>query len=244
VAVWIAVPLLTIAVVLAFDVRGLMATTLLLMAICPGMPLLLATTGSVKGAVETAFVALLLTATIEPLLIPYWTRLLSSVHPGDLTIQSRDVIAVLVPTVFIPVAAGFAIRQLAPRAASALARGSAMIAAIGIAMDVLVVLIQGAPLLVQVPVRAFAAAVVVTLGDTAIGYLAGWPKMEDQKAIAMSSALGNPALALAVMGASYPDLTAGALIAVYLLIRALAMAPLEWWLKRSSRNQTPISAGI
>src|SRR5262249_50216916 len=153
-AVWIAVPLLTIAVVLAFDVRGLSATTLLLMAICPGMPLLLAT-GSVKGAKETAYVALLLTATIEPLLIPYWTRFLSIVHPGDLTVQRRDVLAVLVPTVFIPVVVGFAIRQLAPRAATVLARVSEMIAVVGIAMDVLVVLIQGAPLLVRVPVQAF-----------------------------------------------------------------------------------------
>ena len=232
-AVWIAVPLLTVAVVLAFDVSGLKATTLLLMSICPGMPLLVASTRSVKGAKDTAFVALLLTATIEPLLIPHWTRFLSVVHPGDLTVERRDVVAVLVPTVFIPVAVGFVIRQLAPRVAAALARLSEMIAVVGIVMDVLVVLIQGAPLLLRVPVRTFAAAVVVTLGDTAIGYLAGWPKMEDQRAIAMSSALGNPALALAVMEASYPGLTAGALIAVYLLIRALTMAPLEWWLKRS-----------
>src|SRR5262245_34979366 len=237
VAVWLAVPLLTIAVVLAFDVSGLSATTLLLMAICPGMPLLLASTGTVKGAVDTAFVALLLTATMEPLLIPYWTRFLRVVHPGDLTVQARDVFAVLVPTVFIPVAVGFLIRQLAPRVATGLARVSEMIAVVGIAMDVLVVLIQGAPLLVQAPVRAFAAAVVVTFGDTAIGYLAGWPKMEDQKAIAMASALGNPALALAIIGASYPGVTAGALIAVYLLIRAIAMVPLEWWLKRSGRRR-------
>jgi BASS family bile acid:Na+ symporter len=236
VAVWLAIPLLTIGVVLVLDVQGLSATTLLLMAICPGMPLLLASTGSVKGAIDIAFVALLLTATTEPLLIPYWTRLLRFVHPGDLTVEARDVVAVLIPTVFIPVAVGFAIRQLAPRAATTLARVSEIIAIVGIVMDVLVVLIQGAPVLAQVPVRAFAAAVVVTVGDTAIGYLAGWPNMEDQKAIAMASALGNPALALAVMEASFPGLTAGALISVYLLIRALAMVPLEWWLKRSGQR--------
>jgi BASS family bile acid:Na+ symporter len=236
-AVWLAVPLLTIAVVLAFDVRGLSATTLLLMAICPGMPLLLASTLGVKGAIDTAFVALLVTATTEPLLIPYWTRFLSVVHPGDLTVQARDVVAVLVPTVFIPVAVGFTIRQLAPRVATPLARVSEVIAVVGIAMDVLVVLIQAAPVAIRVPPRALAAAVVVTFGDTVIGYLSGWPNMEDQKAIAMASALGNPALALVVMEASYPGLAAGALVAVYLLIRALAMLPLEWWLKRSSRRR-------
>src|SRR5262249_54424669 len=155
---------------------------LLLMAICPGMPLLLATTRSVEGAAGTAFVALLLTATIEPVLIPYWTRLLSVVHPADLTVQPRHVLAVLVPTVFIPVAVGFAVRLLAPRAAPAVARVSNLVGVVGIAMDLLVVLIQGAPLLVHVPLRAFAATAVVTLGDAAIGYWAGWPNTEDQKA--------------------------------------------------------------
>jgi BASS family bile acid:Na+ symporter len=243
VAVWLAVPLLTIAVVLVFDVRGFSATTLLLMAICPGMPLLLASTGSVKGAIDTAFVALLLTATIEPVLIPYWTRFLSVVHPGDLTVQRRDVLAVLVPTVFIPVAVGFSIRQLAPHAAARLALVSAGIAVVGVFMDVLVVLIQGAPVLGKVSARAFAAAVVVTIGDAAIGYLAGWPNIEDQKAIAMASALGNPALALVVMEASYPGLMAGALIAVYLIIRAVTMVPLEWWLRRSG-GRRPLGRSV
>jgi hypothetical protein len=49
------------------------------------------------------------------------------------------------------------------------------------------------PVLGRVPLRAFAAAVVVTFGDTAIGYLSGWPRIEDQRAVAMASALGNPA---------------------------------------------------
>jgi BASS family bile acid:Na+ symporter len=234
-AVWVAVPVLTMLVVVAFDVRGMYATTFLLMAVCPGMPLLLATTRSVKGAMGTAFVALLLTATLEPLLIPSWTRVLSLVHPDDLTVGTRDVLAVLVPTVFIPVLAGFAVRRVAPGAAATLAHISERVAQIGIVADVLVVLIQGAPLLTHMPARAYGAAVVVTIGDGAIGYWSGWPNIEDQQAIATASALGNPALALAVIGTSYPGLQGGALIAVYLIVRTIAMLPFEWWLRRRNR---------
>jgi bile acid:Na+ symporter, BASS family len=237
VAVWVVVPTVTILVVLALDVRGMSATTLLLMAICPGMPLLLASTRSVEGAVGTAFVALLLTATIEPLLIPVWTRLLTIAHPTDLTIGTRDVLGVLVPTVFVPVAAGFAVRRIAPRLATHLARASEAVATVGIVADVLVVLIQGAPLLIHVPVRAYAAAAIVTLGDAVIGYWTGWPNAEDQSAIAMASSLGNPALAIAVMSASYPGVQAGAMISVYLLIRTITMLPFEWWLKRLRRGR-------
>jgi predicted Na+-dependent transporter len=204
-AIWIGVPLLNLLVVLALDVTGLAATILLLMAICPGMPLLVASTRSVEGAMGTAFAALFLIAVMEPLLIPQWTRLLSLLSPADLTVQTKHVLAVLVPTVFLPVALGFGVRMLAPRSALDLARVCEMVAIVGIAMDVIVVLIQGAPLLVHVPLRAFAAAVLVTLGDATIGYWVGWPNREDQKAIAMASSLGNPALALAIVEVSSQD---------------------------------------
>jgi BASS family bile acid:Na+ symporter len=236
-AVAVAVPVLTILVVLALDVRGLAATTLLLMAICPGMPLLIASTHSVEGDAGTAFAALLLTATIEPALVPAWTHLLRFVHPGDLAIAPRHVVAVLVPTVFIPVAAGFAFRALAPRAAPTLARVVGVVAAVGIVMDLAVVLIQGAPLLPRVPFRAFVAAALVTITDAALGYWAGWPEAEDQRAIAMATALGNPALAIAVMSESFPDAKAGALVAVYLLVRTIALLPFETWLRRLRRQR-------
>jgi BASS family bile acid:Na+ symporter len=237
-AVAVVVPVVSIIVVLALDVRGLAATTLLLMAICPGMPLLLAATRSVEGAAGTAFVALLLTATIEPLLIPAWSRLLRFVHPGDLAIEPRYVLAVLVPTVFIPVAAGFALRRLAPRVAFTLARLCGAVAAVGIAMDVVVVLIQGAPILRHVPVRAYGAVVLVTLADALLGYWAGWPDREDQKAIAMVTALGNPALALAVIVQAFPDAQGAALVAAYLLVRSITLVPFEWWLRRLRRRRT------
>ena len=55
---------------------------------------------------------------------------------------------------------------------------------VGFVASAIVVLIEGFPMLFQVPPRTFVAAVVITIGDALIGYWAGWPRREDQKAIA------------------------------------------------------------
>jgi predicted Na+-dependent transporter len=95
-----------------------------------------------------------------------------------------------------------------------------------------VVLAEGAELLWHVPLRAFAAALAITLGDALIGYWVARPDVEDQMAISLAVALGNPALAIAVVEASYPDHKASELVAVYLIVRAIAILPFELWLKR------------
>lgn len=236
VAVWIAVPVLTILVIAALDVRGLPAITLLLMAVCPGLPLVLFSTRSVGGAVSAAFGALLLTAATEPLLLPLWTRILTRALPLDLVIAPRHVLAVLGPTVMLPVALGLAIHRISLRAATSLARLSDLVFVAGMTVAAVAVVIKGTPLLVTIPRSAFVAVVLMTLADTAIGYAAGWPSPEDQKAIALATALGNPALALAVIEVSYPGYRAGAMVAVYLVIRALTLTPFQWWLKRMRRR--------
>ena len=232
VAIWVAVPVVNIAVVFGLGVTGLGATTLLIMSVCPGVPLLLASTRSVRGAVSTAFLALLLSAAIEPLMLPLWTRVMTGIQPADLTIQAIDVMQVRVPTLWLPIAVGFAVRAAWPRVAGVLARISDGVFIVGVAASAIVVIIQGLPLLVQTPMRTFIAAAVITVGDALIGYWAGWPHREDQKAIALAAALANPALALAVVEVSYPGFQASALVAVYLLVRGLVMVPFEFWLKR------------
>jgi bile acid:Na+ symporter, BASS family len=232
-AVWILVPVFTLVVVELLAVRGMSATMLLLMAVCPGLPLLVASTRTVRGSMATAMLALLLTAATEPLLIPQWTRILSAFHPSvDVRVQPHHVIAVLAPTVFLPIVLGFALRALWPRAVAALARASDVIYLVSLPIKVVVALEQGAPLLLHIPWQSYVAAMIISVGDALIGYWVGRPDVRDQKALALATALGNPALAIAVIEVGYPDETATTLVAAYLIVRAIAITPFEWWLKR------------
>src|SRR5262249_22636007 len=152
-----------------------------------------------RSSITTAFVALLLTAATEPLIIPYWTQLLSRFTPMDLTVRAGHVLYVLIPTVFLPIVLGFAVRKMSSRAAAVLAPASDFIDLAGTVATVALVLYQGSPKLLFVQPAAFAALVIITFGYAAVGFWAARPNLDEQKAIAASAALGNPALALVIV---------------------------------------------
>jgi bile acid:Na+ symporter, BASS family len=231
VVVWLGVPILAILVTKALDVPGLGAVTLLLMAICPGVPLLLAKTRSVRGATSTALVLLMATSVTAPLFIPLWTKILSAVSPYDLVLRPRQAFSALLPTVFAPLLLGFAVRAISPRAATALARVTDILFIAGLAFLLILAVIKSAPLLAGIALRTLVAAVLIELGAALMGYWAGGPDTEDRKATSLAAAMGNPALALAVVQASYPGYEAGALLATYALVRAIILFPLTRWLK-------------
>jgi BASS family bile acid:Na+ symporter len=232
-AVWIAVPLLTAIVVMALRIEGTAAKTLLLMAGCPGVPLLLGTTRTVRGAMSTAFAALVLMAATEPFLIPFWTRLVSTVLPVDLAVHWSHVLRVLAPTVLLPMAVGFVVREAFPRAVDRMVRVSDRVYAVALIGCVIVLLAGPARLIPRIPLRALVGAAIITVGDVAIGYWAGSPDRDDRKAIALATAMGNPALAIAVVEASYPGNRIGPMaVGLYLLVRTICIAPVLWWLRR------------
>jgi bile acid:Na+ symporter, BASS family len=238
VAVWLAIPLLTVLVIYLLGVVGTSATLLLLMSVCPGTPALLTFVRIARSSTATAFVALLLTTATEPLLIPYWTRLLSRFLAVDLTIQPRQVLNVLVPTVFSPIVLGFVLHKLSINKAEALASASDYVDLVGTGACILLILAEGLPFISGVPLVAVVAIIIITAGDAALGWWAARPNLAEQKAIAAAVALGNPALALVVVEVIYHEFRAVVLVSVYVAVRAIAILPLVWWLRhlRDSRR--------
>jgi BASS family bile acid:Na+ symporter len=230
-AVWVGIPLFTVLVIYGFGVSGISATLLLLMAVCPATPAILTFVRIARSSIKTAFVALVLTAATEPLLIPYWTRLLSKFHSVDLTIQAEQVLKVLIPTVFVPIVLGFLVYQLSVRATAVLAAASNYIDLIGTGASVALILAQGLPFVVRIPREAIFAILVITAGDAVLGFWAARPNLAEQKAIAAAAALGNPALALVVVEVIYHEIQAAVLVSVYVAVRAIAILPLVAWLR-------------
>jgi bile acid:Na+ symporter, BASS family len=231
VVVWVGIPLLTALMVYAFGVSGINATLLLLMSVCPGTPAILTFVRIARSSTATAFAALFLTTATEPLLIPYWTGLLSRFLTVDLTIQARQVLTVLLPTVFVPVVLGFLVHKMSIHRATVLAKASDYVDLIGTTGCVVLILGQGFPFLHRVPREAIAAILVITAGDAVLGFWAARPNLAEQKAIAAAAALGNPALALVVVEVIYHEIQAAVLVSVYVAVRAIAILPLVAWLR-------------
>jgi BASS family bile acid:Na+ symporter len=231
VAVWLVIPLFTLSVISLLGVVGVSATLVLLMSVCPGTPALLTFVRIARSSIATAFVVLLLTTATEPFLIPYWTRFMSKFVTVDLTIQPRQVLNVLLPTVFFPIVLGFVLHEISINKAAVLASASNYVDLIGTGASVVLILAKGFPLIHRVPPEAVVAVLIITAGDAALGWWAARPNLAEQKAIAAGAALGNPALALVVVEVIYHEIQATVLVSVYVAIRAVAIVPLVWWLR-------------
>jgi predicted Na+-dependent transporter len=233
--VWVVIPLFTLLVIYGLRVEGTSATLLLLMSVCPGTPALLTFVRIARSATSTAFVALVLTTASEPLLIPYWTWLLSKFHHVDLIIQLKQVMVVLLPTVFLPIVLGFIVHKFSLHLAPRLAEASDYVDMVGTTACIALILSQGFPVLSRVPPAAVVATIIITAGDAALGFWAARPDLAEQKAIAAAAALGNPALALVVVEVIYHEIQAAALVSVYVVLRTIVILPLVWWLRHWAR---------
>ncbi len=171
-AVWIVVPLLALAATVLFRTPPVATAGLLLIAICPGVPLLLRSTAKVHGSTTTALLVLLATAITAPALIPAWAAILARVTPYAFVVDARDVTEVLLPTVFIPFVVGRLIWVFSARPATFLARFAA-----GLVVLVVAIVARSSGLITSTPVRAYAAVIALTLAAAAGGHVLGGARL-------------------------------------------------------------------
>jgi BASS family bile acid:Na+ symporter len=240
--VWIGVPILAVIVVEVLHMRSVATATLLVVAICPGVPMVLESSKLAHGDRDTTLLVLITTAIAALVMVPLWTAILARATPLELSISPRAVALVLVPNVLFPFAVGRIVSLVFPRIARPLGRACSIVFFVGIAIFVVVIVIKGVPVLRQINVRGVAGVVIVTLGAAIMGYFAGRPRPEDRVSVAFAAALGNPMLATAVVAPIFPSAEALPIIAAYLLLRTATLIPFNLWLRRhgSGGKRTPL----
>jgi BASS family bile acid:Na+ symporter len=240
VAVWIAVPLLTLAVLYTLRPPPYSIATLMVMAICPGVPLLLRKSDKAHGNRDTALSVLIMTVVTAVLMTPFWALILERFTPLDLKVHPRDVVLVVFPKVLLPYIVGRIIRELSPRVAKPLAKIAYGVFLAG-GVVVLLALIFKHPISVRdLSVRGILASLVIALGSAVLGFYAEYrAPLEHRTAIAFAGAFGNPMLALAILARSY-DFQALGFVALYVIVRVIAFIPVGLWLNhRGTTHQGP-----
>lgn len=237
--VWIGVPLLALIMIGLFQPHPIGAATMLVMAISPGVPLVLPNARKAHGDYETALLVLISTAITALVMVPLWSAILDRVTPLRLPIAPIDVAVTLIPTLLIPFAVGRITTDLSPRLAGKLARVFTILFIVGFVLLILGMLAKSLPMLRHLSLRGLVAVVLLTLGSAAMGYAAGGPRPGARISIAFASALGNPALAIAIATRSYPERAALPLIGAYLVLRTLSLIPFRLWLARHGARNRP-----
>lgn len=235
------VPLLALAVVAVFRPPPLATGTLLLMAVCPGVAMLTRAAPKKGGSLTTAVNVLLLLSLLSPLTVPAWLAVLARVYERPLLLTPGQVFATVAPAVLLPLALGMVLHALVPRLAPTLSRAAMWFFNVALLVVAVLLVARAGPALLQVGPRALLAMLVLITSSALLGHWAGAPRLEDRRTVALAAVFGNPALAIAIIKANFPDSPAVALVGAYLLVRALALLPYNQWAKR--RPQATARAG-
>jgi predicted Na+-dependent transporter len=230
--VWLGVPLLVLVAVWLFRVPPLGAATLVLMAICPGIPFVVKSTERASGSSRTALLVLLATAITAPVMVPLWAAVLARSSRFAFVVDAVTVLRVVLPSVILPFVIGRIINLVSERAAALLAKLATLVFVAGIAIAVAVLVAKAMPVLAASSPQVFVALVAATLAAAALGYAAGGPRAADRTALGYAAALGNPALALAIAARTVPTAEPLPLIAAYVVVRTLTLVPFGLWIRR------------
>ncbi len=236
--VWIAVPLLALLVVYALQPPPSAAATLIVMAICPGVPLVLGKSKRARGDATMSLLVLVATAITALVLVPLWAVVLTYVTSLELTFAMKDAAAVLVPNVVLPFAVGRVIREAVPRVAHAAEVIAQLLFFTGIAILVLFALARSGSALHMLTARDVAAAALISIGAGALGYVVAPNVPAARVSLTYAAALGNPALALSVMMLSYRHVKVVPLVLAFVLVRAVALLPFSLLFRRQAAGKT------
>ncbi|QDE71620.1 symporter [Myxococcus xanthus] len=234
------VPLLALLVVNLLPLPPIAAGILLLMAVSPGVPNVAVAAYRQRGDLSLT-VALSLTLSLAAIVcLPLSLRLLSEFFPAvfkaPTTVQLLK--RVMLPFL-VPLAVGWALRAWRPMLARRLLRPMLWLFKAVFVVAILLLLFISGPRLRDVGGWMVLGMLVMTLGSALLGHVAGGPRPEDRTALALAAVFGNPSIALAVATASYQDLRLAPFLAVYLLLRTLALLPYLLWNKHHLRHGVP-----
>ena len=225
----VGVPLLAMVLVSILPLTPVARAFILLVSICPGAPLIVR---RLQDKMHLSAVVLEAVSLVALVTVPLWAAVMGRLFAQEYQVSVSQVTLVTLRGVLLPMLLGLAIRQFVPRIAAPLAKAATIFYTVALVIALVVVLYRGAPYILEVRPMALLAVVLLTLGAALLGHWAGGPLPEDRNLSATVAALGNPALVAAIAAATYPELKFGAVIAAFVIVRALALLPYVLWMKR------------
>jgi BASS family bile acid:Na+ symporter len=243
VAVFVIMPALAVSLALAFDFPRPAEIVLVSVAMSPVPPLLprKETKAGGHASYGLGLMAILSLASIA--IVPAMAAILGYYFERPFAMAPGAIAKLVISAALVPLAAGMAVRAMAPALANRLEPVVGMIANVLLPVAV-VVLVVGAfsAIWALVGQGTILAIVIFTVAGLAIGHLLGGPDPHHAVVLALSTACRHPAIALAVASTNFPNERFGALILLYLIVNALAGIPYVMWQRRRVATGMPADA--
>jgi len=240
-SVLIAVPVVALAVARAFDLSRPVEIGIVLMAISPGAPVALRRSIDAGGHHSFAPALQILVAVLAVVSMPLSISLLNEMYAGHATIEPGQLARQVFTAQLLPLGLGILIRYAWPAGAAWLEPRLARLATALLLLLAVLAVIDIWQVVVNAGPRIALAIATVTALALAVGHLLGGPDPATRTAVAISSAIRNPGLALVVatLNAAPPEVIATVL--AYLIVSASTLIPYVVWRRRSAPQ--PVDGG-
>ena len=234
VAMFVIMPIVAVALGMAFELRHSVEIVLVTLAISPIPPLLPGRQQKAGGHASYALGLMMIAAVLSIAIVPAEVEMVGWYLMKPFAMSSAAIAGFALKAAVLPLVAGMVFRALLPDVAARIAKPVGLIATTLLAVGVLAILAAAFTEVVSLvgngSIVALAAFVIVGL---AVGHALGGPAADDRLVLALSTASRHPAIALAIAKANFPDEPhLGATILLYLLVSLFTGIPYQVWQKR------------
>ncbi len=226
-AMYVLVPLAALLVTRCLPLAAPVRLALLVLAVSGGAPLLPRKTHDL-GDSAYGFSLVIVSSALAVLLVPAWYAVLQPEFATAAGLTPRDVAGLLARSLFVPLAAGLALRPLFGRQAARLAAllnrlggGVLLLAAVGL------LVLYGPTVWASNGHGALALGLLVG-GALAVGHWLGGPEPGNRSVLAIACATRHIGIAVLV-AAALPGPPTVVLVATYVLTSAAVSLPYTYW---------------
>lgn len=231
-SVLVAVPALALLITRSLDLPRVAEVGIVLMSISPGAPVALRRSLGAGGHRAFAPSLQICVALLATFTMPLSIAALNEVYAGHASISAWDVARQVFVAQVLPLALGMAVRRfrasLAERLEPKLARAGNVL----LIVFVVVVLVDVWEVTMNAGIHVGLPIALTTAAALAVGHLLGGPEPATRTAVAITSALRNPGLALLVATFNgWPPVIMGTVLA-YVLVTVSIVVPYVMWRRR------------
>lgn len=232
-------PLVAVAIALAFDLNPAVELAMVAMALAPVPPIVPGKEIKAGGSQSYVLRLLAAAALVSIVFVPAMTALLGHAFGRPVHVGVGTVTKIVVTSVLLPLLLGYGLRRVAPAFAQRIAGPLSITATVLLLVAVVPVLIKVWPALVALADHASLIAIVAfVLIGLAIGHALGGPDPDNRTVLALSTATRHPAVAIAVLHDDPTGQSAMAAVLLVLLVGAVASVPYVKWRSRAHATQS------
>jgi bile acid:Na+ symporter, BASS family len=239
-ALLVIMPIVTVALVTAFHFPRPVEIALVALSISPVPPLLPRKEDKAGGLSSYGLALMATLAAVSIVFVPLAVDILGRVFHRPVGMGPTPVAGIVVKMVLLPLAAGVAVRKLAPAAADRIDGPIAKAAVVLLSLSVALMLVAAATMIwVLVGDGSVIAIVLFVIAGLAVGDVLGGPEPDHSIVLALSSAIRHPGLAFSIAAANFPEERFAGTILLYVIVNAVVSIPyIGWRRKQVTRLRT------